>query len=89
MRKYFDPQLREIYQFWIDQIKIEFPTSKYKDFTVADFFEEFQNSKDLDRFYPDLYLALDHYSFLPTRKEIKKQQDYKWRLMLRAVSSLP
>jgi len=86
--KYFDPILRDIYRFWVEQIKIDFFTSKYIDFTVQDFYIEFQNSKDLPYFYPDLYLYLDHYSFLPTHKSIRENQEKRWLLPVQALATM-
>lgn len=88
MRKHFDPILQDIYRFWVEQIKIEYPTSKFIDFTVQDFYVEFQESKDLLYFYPDLYLYLDHYSFLPTRKSIREKQEERWLVPIQILATL-
>lgn len=88
MNKFSKEELLAIFAIWVEQIKEEFPTSKYATFTVADFFEEFQNSPDLSYFYPNLYLSLDHYSFLPTRKEIKRKQNRLWLRPLQALLKL-
>jgi len=85
MRKYFDPFLRDIFALWVSRIPEVFPGSKYEGFTVADFMEEFKDSKDLNHFYPDLYLYLDHSSFLPTRKAVKEKQRNTWQLPLKSL----
>ena len=73
-----------IFRIWSANLSAVYSDSKYADFTPEDFYEEFKNSSDLQLFYPDGYLYLDHNVDIPTKKELKKKAK-SWRLLVAAV----
>ncbi len=88
MRKYFDPILYEIYSYWVLRIKVEFPNSRYANFTIADFFEERKGSKDIPFYYNEMFWYMDHHSLLPTKKSIREKQKNRWLNPVKALATL-
>lgn len=80
--------LMDIFQIWVDRIAEEFPNSKYIDYSVEDFYEQFKNSRDRHQLYPDNFWYLDHFSFTPSQKRLRELAKDKWNhlLMVSAVA---